>query len=76
MGCRWTLWWEKEVKEVCKVYLAKHQGGKFYDCNDNGRARDAGNDQGCIDQVLGKPNPFGDGREVKVVKNWKANGHC
>ena len=28
------------------------------------------------DQVLGKPNPFGDGREVKVVKNWKANGHC
>ena len=65
-----------EEKEECKAYLAEHQGGKFYDCNDNGRARDAGNDQGCIDNVLGKPDPFGDGRKVKVVKNWKANGHC
>ena len=67
---------EKPPTTECKVYLAKHQGGKFYDCNDNGRARDAGNDQGCIDQVLGKPDPFGDGRKVKVVKNWGADGHC
>ena len=63
-------------KEECKAYLSEHQGGKFYDCNDNGRARDAGNDQGCIDNVLGKPDPFGDGRKVKVVKNWGADGHC
>ena len=38
--------------------------------------RDAENDQGCIDNVLGKPDPFGDGRKVKVVKNWGADGHC
>ena len=37
----------------------KHQGGKYYDCNDNGRARAAGNSQECIDKVLSKPNPFG-----------------
>ena len=27
-------------------YIWQNIGGKFYDCNDNGRARDAGNDQG------------------------------
>ena len=60
----------------CKAYLSEHQGGKFYDCNDNGRARDAGNQQKCIDNVLGKPDPFGDGRDVKVVHNWGSDGKC
>ena len=29
-------------QKECYVYLKEHQGGKFYDCNDNGRARAAG----------------------------------
>ena len=68
---------EKPQPETeCKAYLSEHQGGKFYDCNDNGRARDAGNQQKCIDNVLGKPDPFGDGRDVKVVHNWGSDGKC
>jgi hypothetical protein len=60
----------------CEPWLSKHQAGQFFDCNDNGRARDAGNDQKCIDNVLGKNDPFGDGRQVRVEKNWGKKGHC
>ena len=42
--------------------------GEKYDCHDNGRARDAGNDQKGIDDVLAKTDPFGDGRQVRVEK--------
>ena len=45
------------------VYLEKHQGGKYYDCNDNGR-KSCWKLQECIDEVLGNPNPFGNGKKV------------
>ena len=56
--------------------MKEHQGGKFYDCNDNGRARAAGHSQECIDKVLSKPNPFGNGKKVTVRRNWGPCGNC
>ena len=66
----------KVDEKECYVYLEKHQGGKYYDCNDNGRARAAGNSQECIDKVLSKPNPFGNGKKVIVRRNWGSCGNC
>eukprot|EP00944_MAST-04C_sp_MAST-4C-sp1_P008238 g8238.t1 len=66
----------KRLKNKCFVYLEKHQGGKYYDCNDNGRARAAGNSQACIDEVLSKPNPFDNGKKVIVHRNWGPCGSC
>ena len=57
-----------EYPPVCEPWLSKHQKGEKYDCHDNGRARDAGNDQKGIDDVLAKTDPFGDGRQVRVEK--------
>ena len=69
--------WVKPAEcKKCFVYLKKHQGGKYYDCNDNGRARAAGNSQECIDEVLRKPNPFGNGKKVIIRRNWGPDGGC
>ena len=66
---------DKQDVKKCFAYLKDHQKGKNYDCHDNGRARDAGNSQECIDKVLSKSKPFGK-KKVKVTHNWGPDGHC